>query len=437
MSPWVSALIVLGLIVIEGLFVGAEIALVSLREAQVRSLASKSRKGEVVQRLLENPNRFLAAVQFGVTLTQVLSSAYGAVTLSESAKKSLIHAGLGDSLAGFIGIAGVTIIITFVTLVVGELAPKRLALQRSEAVAKIAAGPLERIATIARPVIWVLSLSTNVIVRLLGGDPHAGRDAISEEELRHLVSAHEALTSQERDLINDVFVAGETSVREVMKPRTEVEFLDSSQAISRAARAARALPYSRYPVCRDSQDDVIGFVHLRDLFVTGSKATGIKVADVVRPVETVPDTLKVLAALSQLRRANAQLAVVIDEYGGTAGIVTLEDLVEEIVGDIRDEHDSSDNAARTLRSGAMVVDGLLNLDDFLDETGIALPEGPYETAAGFMLAGLGHVPRVGEALEVRGARLTVTVMDVRRVEKIRVDRTAKPRELPAAEAKAP
>lgn len=421
MSPWFSALIVLGLIMIEGLFVAAEISLVSLRESQVKGLAERSKRGEKVARLLSDPNRFLASVQIGVTLTALLSSAYGAVTLSESAKKALVGGGVGDGLAGAIGIIGVTLVISFVTLVVGELAPKRLGLQRSEAIAQVAAGPLDRLAKITRPVIWLLSLTSDIVVRALGGDPSLGRESISEEELRNLVAAHESLTGHERELIDDIFQAGETSVREVMKPRTEVAFLEESMAISRAAKVARELPHSRYPVCRDSLDDVIGFVHLRDLFVPASKATGKKVGDVVRPIEAVPATLKVLSALSQLRRAQAHLAVVIDEYGGTAGIVTLEDLVEEIVGDIRDEYDIPEDSAKRLRSGAIVVDGLLNLDDFDDATGVSLPEGPYETAGGFMLAVLGHVPRVGESVEVETARLTVAAMDVRRVDRIRVD----------------
>lgn len=424
MSPWFSALIVLGLIMVEGLFVAAEIALVSLRESQVRAIAERSKRGEKVARLLSDPNRFLASVQIGVTLTALLSSAYGAVTLSESAKKALIRHGVGTGIAGAVGIIGVTLVISFVTLVVGELAPKRLALQRAESVAQIAAGPLDAVARITRPIIWLLSRTSNVVVRSLGGDPTLGRQSISEEELRNLVAAHESLTGHERELIDDIFQAGETSVREVMKPRTEVAFLDESMAVSRAARIARELPHSRYPVCRDSLDDVVGFVHLRDLFVPAAEAKGKKVGDVVRSIEAVPATLKVLQALSQLRRAQAHLAVVIDEYGGTAGIVTLEDLVEEIVGDIRDEYDISDDSTKRLRSGAIVVDGLLNRDDFEDATGICLPEGPYETAGGFILATLGHVPKVGESVEVDGARLTVMSMDVRRVDRIRVDRIA-------------
>jgi putative hemolysin len=414
-----SALIVLALIVIEALFVAAEIALVSLREGQLRALAA-GKRGAAVARLVSNPNRFLATVQIGVTLTALLSSAYGAVSLSETAKRALINAGFARGLAGFLGVVGVTLVISYVTLVIGELAPKRLGLQRAEAVALTVGPPLEKMATLSRPAIWLLSRSTDLVVRLLGGDPRVGRERMTEAELRDLVVSHEALEPDERRLITEVFAAGDRQLREVMIPRTEVDFLDAGTPVAQAARMAVSSPHSRYPVVAGSHDNVIGFVHVRDLLDPAVVGATSQVGDIVREVKLLPATKKVLPSLSEMRREGHHLAIVVDEYGGTDGIVSLEDLVEELVGDIRDEYDLASVGARRLTSGDIEVDGLLNLDEFAEETGLRLPDGPYETAAGFLMSALGHVPEQGESVRCAGYLLTVAEMDGRRVARIRV-----------------
>ncbi len=418
---WVNVLVVLGLILLEGLFAAAELALVTLREGQVRSLAEKGRRGERVQLLVEDPNRFLSAVQIGVTLTALLASAFGAVTLVQSAADGLRSVGLGSRAADWLGFAGVTLAITYVTLVLGELAPKRLAIQRPEGASLLLGPPLYRVALAVRPVIWLLSRSTNVLVRLLGGDPHAARETITEEELRNLVTAHESLSRDERKLIDEVFAAGDRQLREVMVPRTEVTFLEASQPVSKAAKEAAATPYSRFPVSRGSHDEVVGFVHVKDLLIPPvSSRRSMKVGDLVREVTQLPATKRVLPALSEMRRSASHLVVVVDEYGGTAGIVTLEDLIEEVIGDIRDEYDVGEGGPRRLRSGDIEVDGLLNRDDFLEETWLELPEGPFETVAGYVMAMVGRVPKVGDVVEVPGARLKVVAMDERRVARVRI-----------------
>lgn len=419
-STWVSVAVVVLLILLEALFVAAEIALVSLRESQVSSLAERGRRGATVARLVRNPNRFLAAVQIGVTLTSLLSSAYGAATLTERAAHGLRSAGVGDRWAGATGFVVVFLAISYVTLVIGELVPKRLALQRTEGVAQLVAGPLDVIATVVRPVIWLLSRSTDLVVRLLGGNPDTAREGISEDELRDIVATQESLTPDERQLIDDVFAAGERQVREVMIPRTEVAFLDGSLPLAVGVEQVSGQPHSRYPVFRGSQDDVVGFVHVRDLLAPVRARSGATVADLVREAKLLPGSKRVLPALSEMRREGHHLAIVVDEYGGTAGIVTLEDLIEEVIGEIRDEYDPQSAASRLLLGGDIEVGGLLNLDEFAEQTGIALPEGPYETVAGYVMALLGHVPDLGEAVEVEGHRLSVTEMDGRRVARIRV-----------------
>jgi putative hemolysin len=418
MSTLINVGIVLLIVLVAALFVAAETALVSLREGQVKALASQGRRGAAVARLSENPNRWLAAVQIGVTFTALLSSAFGAVTLAGNLSDGLRDLGLSDGAADALGVVGVTIVIGYVSLVVGELVPKRIALQRPETVARALALVLDRLAGIARPLIWLLSASTNAVVRVLGGDPDAGRDTITEEELRGLVAGHESLSKEERRLIAEVFAAGERQLREVLVPRTEVEFLDAATTITKALKDTKAASHSRYPVVHGNADDVRGFVHIRDLIAAGRGQT--KVGDVVREVKMLPDTKRVLSALSEMRREGHHLAVVVDEYGGTAGIVTLEDLIEEVIGDIRDEYDPADASARTLRGGDVEVDGLLNLDEFTEQTGVELPDGPYETVAGYVMAALGRVPKMGDAVEGPGVRLKVSAMDARRIEKVRV-----------------
>jgi putative hemolysin len=412
--------VVLVIILVGGFFAGAEMALVSLREGQVRSLRQRGRRGQRAAKLATDPNRFLSAVQIGVTVATLLSGAYGAATLASALKTTLIQHHVSAGWASAISLIGVTGVISVFTLVLGELAPKRLALQRPEAVSLLAAPLLDRISVLARPVVWFLSRSTNLIVRLLGGDPRVGRGVMTEEELHDLVAGHQALSADERRIVSEVFDAAERQLREVLVPRTEVEFLAASTPLDRAAKIAATARHSRFPIYQQSYDDVIGFIHARDLLNPGLAGQELTVSDLARPVKRLPTSKRVLSALSEMRRDRAHLAIVVDEYGGTAGIVTLEDLVEELIGDIQDEYDVGEAGPRQLQGGQLEVDGLLNLDEFAEQTGLGLPEGPYETVAGYVLASLGELPRVGDEVEVDGRRLTVTELDGRRIARVRV-----------------
>jgi putative hemolysin len=431
---WLNILMVVAFVLIGGAFSGAEIALVSLRESQVRALAeSGGRRGQAVQRLLSDPNRFLAAVQVGVTLAGFFSAAFGASTLSQPLGEWFVTLGMRAGLADPLAFVLVTIAISYLSLVVGELTPKRLALQRAEGFSLLVAAPLNAIAKLSRPVIWLLSKSTNLLVRLVGGDPTASGESISQEELRDLVTAHESLSSDERRLIGEVFRAGDREVREVMTPRTEVDFLDASMTASRAAKQVHDSSHSRYPVVGRDEDDVLGFVHVRDLFLPNHPAgRAATVGDLVREVKRLPGTAGVLTALSEMRRENQHLAIVVDEYGGTDGIVTLEDLIEEVIGEIYDEYDEGVADGGDERpDGPQELDGLLNLDDFREATGLQLPEGPYETVAGYVLAELGRLPVVGDSVEVEGRTLTVLELDGRRIARISVSRAPQPEVDPA------
>ena len=421
-------IVVLIIICVGGFFAASEMALVSLREGQVRALSKRGRRGQKAARLAQDPNRFFSAVQIGVTLATLVSGAYGAATLADALKTWLIkEQHLSQGWAGPVAFLTVTICITFFSLILGELAPKRIGLQRAPALALLAGPLLDRIATLARPVVWLLTKTTNLVVAILGGDPRVGRQAMTEQEVRELVASTQTLSQDERKIVGEVFDAGKRQIREVLVPRTEVVFLDAETPVEVAASIAAGVPHSRLPVYQETYDNVIGFVHVRDLLgpgvAKGPKGT-VPVGRISRPVKFLPISKTVLSSLSEMRRERAHLAVVIDDYGGTAGIVTLEDLVEELIGDIRDEYDIEKDQATKLPAGDVEVDGLLNLDEFTEQTGIELPEGPYETAAGYVLAALGDLPSAGDSVQVAGRTITVTELDGRRIARLRVTASA-------------
>ncbi len=422
-----NALLVGLFLLIGGVFSGSEIALVSLREGQVRSLAQRGRRGAKVAELHADPNRFLAAVQIGVTLAGFMSAAFGAAAFADDLAPVLRRWGLSSGgtandhdAAYWVAFITVTLVITYLSLVISELAPKRIALQRAERISLLVAPTLDRVARASRPLIWLLSRSTDGVVRLLGGDPSAGRETISEEELRDIVAGHETLGPEERQLIEDVFEAGERQLHEVMVPRTEVDFLDASTPVYKAVRLSSTNPHSRYPVVRGSYDEVVGFVHVRDLFAPERNGSAVRVGEIARDVKLMPGTKRVLSALSEMRREGHHLAIVVDEYGGTDGIVTMEDLMEEVIGEIHDEYDVAEEPARALVDGDVEVDGLLNLEDFEDRTGLELPDGPYETVAGFVINELGRLPELDESILALGRRFTVTELDGRRIARVRL-----------------
>ena len=351
-----------------------------------------------------------------MTFAGFVSAGFGASSLVPRLAPWLTQQGVPA--AEQIAFVGITVVIAFVSLVLGELVPKRLGLQKAEAVAMALVRPVSAIAGFFRPFIWLLSRSTDAVVRILGLDPRIGRESITGEELRGMVAAHSELSDDERALIDDVFDAGDRELREVMVPRTEVDFLDADTPVFKVAKNVADAPHSRYPVTGESQDDIVGFVHVRDLLDPSVVERSIRVRELARPVAMFPGTKHVIPALSAMRRSGHHMAIVVDEYGGTAGIVTMEDLVEELIGDIRDEYDIEEVEHRILVSGENDVDGLMNLEDFEDETGIALPEGPYETVAGFMVANLGRLPQVGDEVLTPLARLKVAAMEGRRIARV-------------------
>jgi len=421
MGTWKSLALIFVFTLVGGFYVGAETALVALRESQVQRLAQRGKRGQKLAKLISEPNRWLAAVQVGITFASFLAAAYGAAELSPVVSPWLVSLGMSESLANTVAFLGITFLIAFFTLVIGELVPKRLALRNPEAIAMAVAAPIDLTATLFRPVIWALSISTDGVMRIMGIRDSNSRESISGEELRGIVAAHEELSLEERELIGDVFDAGDRELREVMIPRTEVEFLDGAMSVQKAAEAVLDMRHTRYPVIRGSSDNVIGFVHLRDVVSSGiHKPTRLPLSSLARDVLVFPGTKQVLPALGEMRRAGGHLAIVLDEYGGTAGIVTLEDLVEELVGDIRDEYDTTEQQSAFF-GGVHEIDGLTNLEDVKDETGIELPEGPYETVAGYLIARTGQLPSLDMSVEVMGHRISVLELDGRRISRVRIE----------------
>jgi len=264
--------------------------------------------------------------------------------------------------------------------------------------------------------IWLLSHSSDLILKLFGIDPKASREDISEEELVDLVTGHKALTEEERDIVEEVFNASERQIHEVMVPRTEVDFLDANLPVSDAIQIAVEKSHSRYPVVRGSSDEVIGFIHVRDLMDPEYTGKSIPIMNLVRTILFLPGTKGVLPALSEMRAQRQQIAIVLDEYGGTDGIVTLEDLVETLIGDIHDEYDDQTaEVSNQSRTGDYEIDGLISLEDLAEQTGVQIPEGPYETLSGYVMHSLGRIPEINDVIHIDGARLTVLNLEGKRV----------------------
>jgi len=419
----ISIAIVLGLIALGGIFVAAEIALISLRESQVKQISGKGKRGARVAKLASNPNRFLAAVQVGITLCGFLSAALGAEQLGVYVIPRLESLGLSAGSSEIISIIGITLVIVYISLVFGELVPKKLALYKTESIALATASIVDRVAIIFRPIIWLLPHSSDLIVKLFGITSKSERNQISDIELMDLVSGHADLTKEEREIVEEVFNTSDRLLHEVMVPRTEVDFLDASLSISAARKLAVELAHSRYPVVRGSSDEVIGFLHVRDLLNPKLDDAQITIMEMVRNVIFLPGTKGVLPALTEMRSKRQHIAIVLDEYGGTDGIVTLENLVECLIGEIQDEYDGHETQPNLQqRTGEMEIDGLISLEDLQDQTGIQLLEGPYETVSGFVMHKLGRIAQVNDVVRVDDARFTIVSMSGKRVGQLLLSR---------------
>jgi len=411
-----EVVLVLVLVLINAAFSGSEMALVQLRDSQVQRLERASRRGRVLGRLTRDPNRFLATIQIGITLAGFLASAAAAVSLSKPLVEPLSFLGAA---AEPTSIVIVTIVLTFVTLVIGELAPKRIAMQRTEGWALLVARPLDVLSVISRPAVWLLGVATNLVVRLVGGDPHAQREEVTTEEIRDMVAAQQEFSAEQRTIISGAFEIADRILREILVPRRDVLTLPQGCSAHDALRQLIAGGHSRAPVVGPAGlDDVIGVVHLRDLV----DATG-PVDALAKQGLFLPETLRVSDAMLQLRVERQQLALVVDERGAIDGIVTMEDLVEEIVGEIYDETDRDVQAVVHEPDGALLMPGSFPIHD-LPDIGFDADgpdEGDYTTIAGMVLAGLGHIPTApGEVVTLPQFTAEVVEVTGRAITRVRI-----------------
>ncbi|MGR1196128.1 hemolysin family protein [Alloscardovia omnicolens] len=424
MPIWLNLFFILLFMLAGSVFSGTEMALVSLRTSQIERMEQEDDRGAHVARVARDPNRFLSALQIGVTLAGFLSASFGASSLSPHIVPWLKSLGMNAGLASGLTMVMLTLLISYLSIVVSELVPKRIALQQGEKIARSMVPIIDVFATLTSPVIWLIGKNTNGIVRLLGFDPNEVESEVSNDELRVLVSSNTRLSTDEREILADVFGAEQTIVAEVMRPRADVVFVDGTMSLTAAAAFVRDQPYSRFPVTGESFDDILGFVHVRDLLdIRDSEAK--TVADVTRDILQLPGTSRILPSMSLMRQRGIHLAVVIDEYGGTDGIVTLEDITEEIVGDIHDEYDLPEDSLNSMHNafvnGVLTVDGGMTLEDFEEVSDITLTDGPYETVAGYMIARTGELGYEGQVLsDDDGYDMVVTEVEGRRIQTIEV-----------------
>ena len=425
MTPyWLEIAGIFMLLLVGGFFVAAEMSLVSASRPLLRARAQAGEKGAAAAlKLLDDPGRMLAAVQLGVTLVGFLASAVAAVGLSDVVAGWLASLGTPRSVAHISAVVLTTISVAYVSLVLGELAPKRLGLQRAEAVATAVSAPVDAIAAIFGPVTWFLARSTDVVGRLLGLGT-GGKPGVTEEELRLLVTEQGTLLDEEKRMIQEVLELGDTMVREVMVPRVDAVMIDAAMPFPQALQVFRRTGFSRLPVYDGDRDRVVGVLLVKDALpclAEGRKCDTVR--GLARPAVFVPETKSALDLLGEMQATRNQMAIVVDEHGGTEGVVTLEDIIEEIVGEVSDEYDHVQRFLTPLGDDDWLVDGRLPVEEADEGLGMDLPSSDeYETLAGWVLAELGHIPVAGETLRHGDWLVRVANVRRRRVARLRVTR---------------
>ena len=406
------------LILLNAFFVAAEYGLVTARRTRIIELHHDgNRRARDVLRITSDPPRFIAAMQLGVTLTSL-----GIGALGEHALSKAFDAWVATALA----IAIAYLLLTFFHVVIGELVPKAVALGHSEGTALIVSAPVRGFFILARPLIWVLQRATEVVLRVLGQEPPGAEDEVhSEAELRMLVSQsteHGEIEEQEQEMLYKVFDFADKKASDVMVPRPEVVALSIDLPPEECLEAVMDAPFTRYPVYRGDLDEIVGILHVRDLFhaLRDRGMAQVEIEDIVRPAHIVPETKDLAALLTEFRRTNQHMSVVVDEYGEMEGIVTLEDLLEEIVGEIEDEFDLPDESIEQVDDDTIRIDGTFPIDDFNERFHTDLPAEDYHTMAGFVFGLLGRAPEVGDDISHDGMRFDVLEVDGSRIEKLAV-----------------
>jgi putative hemolysin len=419
------------LILLNAFFVAAEYGLVTARRSRIQELAQRgSRRAYQVLKIVGEPPRFIAAMQLGVTLTSLAIGAIGEPVLAR-----VFDPVLATTLAVLLAF----LIITFLHVVIGELVPKGIALSSPERIALAVSEPVRGFFVLMGPLIWVLQRSTEATLRLLGLQPPGAEGlAYSEAELKILVSESTErgeIETQEQEMLYKVFDFADKEVADVMVPRPEVVAISIDLPPEEALRAMIESPYTRYPVYSESLDNVVGVLHVRDLFVAMYQhgIAAVDLGELLRPPFVVPETKDLAALLAEFRRTNQHMAIVTDEYGGMEGIVTLEDLLEEIVGEIEDEFDLPDESVEQVDDDTIRIDGTFPIDDFNERFGTDIPVEDYHTVAGFVFGQLGRAPEVGDDVSWNGLRFDVIEVEGSRIGKIAVTFERRPEQTPAGD----
>ncbi|HEY3921541.1 MAG TPA: hemolysin family protein [Gaiellaceae bacterium] len=418
MTLFLELLALAGLILLNAFFVAAEYGLVTSRRTRIRELAREgNRRARAVLRITSDPPRFIAAMQLGVTVTSLAIGALGEQVLAHRFDRVMASA---------LAVVLALLVITFLHVVVGELVPKGIALSHPERTALAVSAPVRAFFTVLSPLIWLLQRSTEVVLRALGQEPPgAEHDAHSEAELRMLLSSSAdqgEIERGEQEMVTRVFDFADKEVTDVMVARPEVVALSIGLPPEEALQAVLDSPYTRYPVYRESLDDIVGVLHVRDLIgaMHDRGLASVNLEEILRPAIVVPETKDLAALLAEFRRTQQHLAVVINEYGTMEGIVTLEDLVEEIVGEIEDEFDVPDESVERVDEDTVRVDGTLNIDDFNEEFECNLPAEDYHTIGGFVFGELGRPAEPGDEVTHDGMVFRVDSVEGQRVERLTV-----------------
>jgi len=435
--PWLEILIVLCLVLINGYFAMSELAVVSARPARLEALARKGGRGaRLALALSRDPGRMLSTVQIGITLVGIAAGAFGGARLAEPLGEALARVPALAPLSAEIAYTLVVVGITYLSLIIGELVPKHLALRAPERIAAMVAPTVDLLSRISTPAVWLLETSSRLVLRLLGSEAQPA-EAVTEEEVRTLIAEGTragVFHQQEQEMIGRVLRLADRPVRAIMTPRVELVWLDVEADPGEIARIVRESGHSRFVVGQGSLDEVLGVVHVRALLDACLAGQTPDLRAAVRPMLVVPDGMPVLRALEALRQARVSMALVVDEYGEVEGMVTVEDVLEAVVGDMPERRLGEEPAIVRREDGSMLMDGMLSIDEVKLALGLDdLPdEASYHTLAGFILDQLGRIPEEGQAVAYGGWRFEVVDMDGRRIDKVLVRRSAAREELEPA-----
>ena len=419
------------LILVNAFFAMSEIALISLNDAKLEKQADEgNKKAKQVLKLTKNPSKFLSTIQIGVTLAGFLASASAATTLAEMLTAVVVNStGVSEKIISPIAVVIITIIVSYFTLVFGELAPKRIGMQIPEKIAFKVVGVLRTISKITSPFVKVLSVSTNGVVRLLGFDPNASEEVVTEEEIRMMVDVGQekgVIEDVQKEMINNIFEFDDLNAGDIMTHRTDVTAVDVEDAdIEGFVNLAIEKGYSRIPVYEGDIDNIIGLIYVKDLLKYVGKSIPAKanLKKMAREAYFIPETKSCGELFTEMSAKKMQMAIVVDEYGGTAGILTLEDLVEAIMGNIQDEYDQEDEEISIINETTFEVDGITDIEEVEEHTGKKFPDGDYDTIGGYIISVLGFLPQDGEMNEVQFENVKFTVLNVeeRRIGKVKVE----------------